>query len=128
MLASDELKQLRAEDPKLAGILDHLSEPHKRVHQSAAVIDQVFGNGEEIFRQEALHIFDTQPHAALEGVETHIAELRQYFSDRAKATTTDLNETLVSTHSTIVILATTTVLLGILMVWIITRGITGSVK
>ncbi len=111
--------------PKLKSIFTEIEEPHKHLHESATSIKEAFaqtmgGTVEHI--RKAREIYNTQTQPALEKVQSLLKEIKQTTQENV-LTDAQMLSAANGTKSAAIILSLIGVLVGIILAYLIGRGI-----
>lgn len=117
---SDEYNRSSQE---LRTTFDNMEDPHQRLHQSAQRINQLVDGGGDNARVEALAVFQTDTHGAIDELRAHFAQLSLLLGEENVVILSNVDEVTNSSRLYIIGLLGAALLIFVIVVIFITRGV-----
>ena len=119
----EERKHAEQLVPGLKEVLDKIDEPHKKLHESAVAVEQVYtGQG----AQQASTVYEKSTKPALASVQSLLGDAREVVHSWCAGTDEEVRTTAYSTRLLVSVISVIAVIVGIACAFVITRGVVRS--
>ena len=124
-LYGEEAQQMAEEDVEFADLLKEIEYPHKKLHESAIKINEVYSADDE---EPAMTVFNSETQTALNGVRGILDKMQHNLEQSSNNASEEMRSSIKKAISFVIIITLLTILLGLIAAVTISRTISKPIQ